>query len=195
VSVVPSALVIPALGHWGDHADHPIGRDGSYEATFGAPYYGVHRVALLQALADGLGGEGLNLGRRCVAVEERRGGAEVMLPSHGQPADQVRRGAPGGRDDDRLPEAVQALADGLALESISWTALEQRVLRDLWVIDEDTGARAGQANGVRCPDRHVRPNSQPERMSGRRDGNRLRARGISFCLRSRSSTLGTQCRN
>ena len=29
------------------------GRDGTYEATFGAPYYGVHRVALLEALGGG----------------------------------------------------------------------------------------------------------------------------------------------
>jgi phage/plasmid-like protein (TIGR03299 family) len=36
----------------------------------------------------------------------------------------------------------KALADRLALESISEPALERRVLRHLWVIDEDTGKRA-----------------------------------------------------
>jgi salicylate hydroxylase len=77
VSVIPSALVIRRWDTGEIIADHPIGRDGAYEATFGAPYYGVHRVALLQALADRLGGEGLNLGRRCVIVEEHRAGAEV----------------------------------------------------------------------------------------------------------------------
>jgi phage/plasmid-like protein (TIGR03299 family) len=36
----------------------------------------------------------------------------------------------------------KALADRLALDPISETALERRVLRHLWVIDEDTGKRA-----------------------------------------------------
>ena len=79
VSVVPSALVIRRWDTGEVIADHPIGRDGAYEATFGAPYYGVHRVALLQALAERLGGEGLNLGRRCVGVEEGRCGAELRF--------------------------------------------------------------------------------------------------------------------
>jgi salicylate hydroxylase len=77
VSVVPSALVIRRWDTGAIIADHPIGRDGTYEATFGAPYYGVHRVALLQALADRLAGEGLSLGRRCVGVEERPSGVEL----------------------------------------------------------------------------------------------------------------------
>src|SRR5829696_6450814 len=77
VSVVPSALVI-RRGDTGEIiADHPIGRDGAYEATFGAPYYGVHRVALLGELADRLAGDGLNLGRRCVAIDERPSGVEL----------------------------------------------------------------------------------------------------------------------
>jgi salicylate hydroxylase len=79
VSVIPSALVIRRWDTGEIIADHPIGRDGTYEATFGAPYYGVHRVALLQALADRLAGDGLNLGRRCVGVEERRSGAELRF--------------------------------------------------------------------------------------------------------------------
>ena len=72
VSVVPSALVIRRWDSGEVIADHPIGHDGAYEATFGAPYYGVHRVALLQALAQRLGGDGLNLARRCVGIDERR---------------------------------------------------------------------------------------------------------------------------
>ena len=67
-------------------ADHPIGRDGAYEATFGAPYYGVHRVALLQALGEQLGGDGLHLGHRCVGIEERGSGVELRF------ADGVERG-------------------------------------------------------------------------------------------------------
>jgi salicylate hydroxylase len=48
VSVIPSALVIRRWDTGEIIADHPIGRDGVYEATFGAPYYGVHRVAPLR---------------------------------------------------------------------------------------------------------------------------------------------------
>ena len=43
----------------------------------------------------------------------------------------------------------KALADRLALEPISAPALEHRVLRHLWVIDDDTGARA-RANRERA---------------------------------------------
>ena len=74
---MPSALVIRRWDTGAIIAYHPIGRDGTYEATFGAPYYGVHRVALLQALADRLAGEGLSSGRRCVGVEKRPSGAEL----------------------------------------------------------------------------------------------------------------------
>ncbi|MBV9414936.1 MAG: FAD-dependent monooxygenase [Solirubrobacterales bacterium] len=79
VSVVPSALVIRRWATGQIIADYPIGRDGVYEARFGAPLYGVHRVALLKTLADRLAGEGVNLGRRCVGVEERRSGAELRF--------------------------------------------------------------------------------------------------------------------
>ncbi len=79
VSVVPSALVIRRWDTGEVIADHPMGRDGAYEAAFGAPYYGVHRVALLAALADRLGGEGLHLGHRCVGVAERPSGAELRF--------------------------------------------------------------------------------------------------------------------
>ena len=79
VSVVPSALVIRRWDTGEVLADHPIGRDGAYEAAFGAPYYGVHRVALLQALAQRLGGDGLNLARRCVGIDERRSGVELQF--------------------------------------------------------------------------------------------------------------------
>lgn len=95
VSVVPSALVIRAWDTGGVIADHPIGRDGVYEATFGAPYYGVHRVALLQALADRLASDGLNLGRRCVGVDERRSGAELQFADGASAAADVVVGADG----------------------------------------------------------------------------------------------------
>ena len=79
VSVVPSALVIRRWDTGEVIADHPMGRDGTYESTYGAPYYGVHRVALLPALGDRLGHEGLHLGRRCVGVDERDSGVELRF--------------------------------------------------------------------------------------------------------------------
>lgn len=79
ISVVPSALVIRRWNTGEIIADHPIGRDRSYEERFGAPYFGVHRVALLETLAGRLPGEALRLGHRCVGVEESRSGAEVYF--------------------------------------------------------------------------------------------------------------------
>jgi salicylate hydroxylase len=79
VSVVPSALVIRRWDTGEVIADHPMGRGGAYEAAFGAPYYGVHRVALLAALADRLGGEGLHPGHRCAGVDELPSGAELRF--------------------------------------------------------------------------------------------------------------------
>jgi 2-polyprenyl-6-methoxyphenol hydroxylase-like FAD-dependent oxidoreductase len=95
VSVVPSALVIRRWDSGEIIADHPMGRDGAYEAAFGAPYYGVHRVALLQALGDRLAGEGLNLGRRCVAIDEPASGAELRFADGGSAAADVVVGADG----------------------------------------------------------------------------------------------------
>ena len=95
VSVIPSALVIRRWDTGEVIADHPIGRDGTYEATFGAPYYGVHRVALLQALADRLADEGVNLGRRCVGVDERRSGAELQFADGSSAAADLIVGADG----------------------------------------------------------------------------------------------------
>ncbi len=95
VSVIPSALVIRRWDTGEIIADHPIGRDGVYEATFGAPWYGAHRVALLEALADRMGDEGLNLGRRCVALEERRGGAELHFADGASASADVVVGADG----------------------------------------------------------------------------------------------------
>jgi len=90
VSVIPSALVIRRWDTGEIIAEHPIGREGVYEATFGAPYYGVHRVALMQALADRVAAEGLHLGRPCIGVDESRAGAEVHFADGGSaPADVI----------------------------------------------------------------------------------------------------------
>ena len=93
--MIPSALVIRRWDSGEIIADHPIGHGGVYEATFGAPWYGVHRVALLEVLAERLGGDGLNLGRRCVAVEERRGGAELHFADGASASADVVVGADG----------------------------------------------------------------------------------------------------
>ena len=93
--VIPSALLIRRWDTGEILAEHPIGRDGAYEARFGAPYYGVHRVAFLQTLADRLAGEGLTLGRRCVAVVERPGGAEVHFADGASASADVVVGADG----------------------------------------------------------------------------------------------------
>jgi salicylate hydroxylase len=95
VSVVPSALVIRRGDTGRVIADHPIGRDGTYEATFGAPYYGVHRVALLQALAERFGTEGLHLSKRCVDLEERPSGAELHFADGSSAAADLVVGADG----------------------------------------------------------------------------------------------------
>jgi salicylate hydroxylase len=79
VSVVPSSLVIRRWDSGEVIADHPMGREGAYEAAFGAPYYGVHRVALLRALADRLSDGAVSLNRRCVGIEEGRSGAELRF--------------------------------------------------------------------------------------------------------------------
>jgi salicylate hydroxylase len=95
VSVVPSALVIRRGDTGRVIADHPIGRDGTYEATFGAPYLGLHRVALLQALADRFGTDGLHLSKRCVGLEEGRSGAELHFADGSTAAADVVVGADG----------------------------------------------------------------------------------------------------
>src|SRR5436305_54700 len=95
VSVIPSALVIRRWDTGEIIADHPSGRDGRYGATFGAPCYGVHRVAVLQAFAERLEGEGLNLARRCVGLEERRCGVELHVAGGATAAADVVIGADG----------------------------------------------------------------------------------------------------
>jgi salicylate hydroxylase len=95
VSVVPSALVIRRWDSGEIIADHAMGRDGAYEAAFGAPYYGVHRVALLQALGDRLAGEGLNLGHRCAGIDERPSGTELRFADGASAGADVVVGADG----------------------------------------------------------------------------------------------------
>jgi phage/plasmid-like protein (TIGR03299 family) len=92
-------------------------------------------------------------------------GAALRQAEHGANAQRTFRFRHTGNLQTKFAEARQvlgmtinyqkpfkALADRLALEPISNTALEHRVLRHLWVIDDDTGARA-RANRERAIER------------------------------------------
>ena len=92
-------------------------------------------------------------------------GAALRQAEHGVNAQRTFRFRHAGNLQTKLTEArrvlgmtidyqkqFKALADRLALEPISSTALEHRVLRHLWVIDDDTGARA-RANRERAIER------------------------------------------
>ncbi|MBV9416906.1 MAG: FAD-dependent monooxygenase [Solirubrobacterales bacterium] len=96
-SVIPSALVIRRWDTGEIIVDHPIGRAGVYAATFGAPWYGVHRVAFHQALTQRLAGEGMNLGRRCVDVDEQGSGVELHFADGGSAVADLAVGADGVR--------------------------------------------------------------------------------------------------
>jgi salicylate hydroxylase len=95
VSVVPSALVIRRWDSGEIIADHPAGRDATYEGTFGAPYYRVRRVALLQALAERLTDGEVHPGHRCVGVDERASGAELRFADGSSVAADLVVGADG----------------------------------------------------------------------------------------------------
>jgi phage/plasmid-like protein (TIGR03299 family) len=92
-------------------------------------------------------------------------GAALRQAEHGANAQRTFRFRHTGNLQTKLAEARQvlgmtvdyqtqfkALADQLALERISPTALEHRVLRHLWVIDDETGAQA-RANRERAIER------------------------------------------
>jgi salicylate hydroxylase len=55
----------------------PLG--DAVEATFGAPYYHVHRADLIEVLAAALPPDRLHVGRRCVAVAEEGNRAELRF--------------------------------------------------------------------------------------------------------------------
>ena len=92
-------------------------------------------------------------------------GAALRQAEHGANAQRTFRFRHTGNLQTKFAEARQvlgmtidyqrqfkALADRLALEPMSQAALEHRVLRHLWVIDADTGARA-RANRERAIER------------------------------------------
>ena len=60
-------------------AAHPVG--GWYRQAFGAPWCGMHRIALQELLKGAWGPEHLHLGCRVEALEERAGGIRVRCAS------------------------------------------------------------------------------------------------------------------
>jgi len=72
VSTEPTGLI-----HRDGRDGHPIAatRDGQwYRDTFGAPFFGLHRMALQRLLGDALGPEHLHLGCHAEILEERGAG-------------------------------------------------------------------------------------------------------------------------
>ena len=72
----------------------------------------------------------------------------------------------------------KALADRLALEPISAPALEHRVLRHLWTIDDDTGPRA-RANRERAIE-HVLAIFRGRGLAGDTTGNSPGSKWVAF---------------
>jgi salicylate hydroxylase len=66
-----------------------------YRATFGAPYYGVHRVPLLALLAEAVGSEHIRLGHRCVKATSEGRHAELHFAGGERTSADVVVGADG----------------------------------------------------------------------------------------------------
>ena len=64
-------------------AAHAVRLAGSYQARFGAPYCGIHRLELQRALGARVDKERLHLGRRLVGISER-GGAVALSFADGE---------------------------------------------------------------------------------------------------------------
>jgi salicylate hydroxylase len=89
----PSAL---SIRRWDDGSSIVRAEMGErYHATFGAPYYGVHRAPLLELLADAVGSEHIVLGHRCVGVEQDADRAELRFENGDRAAADVVVGADG----------------------------------------------------------------------------------------------------
>jgi salicylate hydroxylase len=79
VSTEPTRLI-----HRDGHDGHVIAATGDcqwYRDTFGAPFFGLHRLALQRLLADALGPEHLHLGHRVESFEERGTGIRLRCSS------------------------------------------------------------------------------------------------------------------
>ncbi|KMO37615.1 monooxygenase [Methylobacterium variabile] len=71
VSTEPTELIYRDGRSGARVAAFPVRDGGAYRARFGAPYYGVHRADLQQVLSGSLAGEGLHLGHRLTALDQR----------------------------------------------------------------------------------------------------------------------------
>ncbi len=70
-STEPTELIYRDGRTGGRIAAHPVRKGGAYRARFGAPYCGVHRADLQQALSAAVPSDRLHLGRRLVGLAER----------------------------------------------------------------------------------------------------------------------------
>jgi hypothetical protein len=118
-------------------------------------------------------------------------GAALRQPEHGRTAQRAFRFRHTGNLQTKFNEARQvlgmtityekrfkALADQLALEPISAPALEHRVLRHIWTIGEDTGARA-RANRERAIE-HVLAIFRGRGTDGDTTGNTAGSKWVAF---------------
>ena len=80
-SCEPTELIYRNWRTGGRVAAHPV--RNSYQAWFGAPYYGIHRADLQRALSGALGGAGLHLGHRLSGLQDH-GGAMRLRFDNGQ---------------------------------------------------------------------------------------------------------------
>ncbi|OAS24584.1 monooxygenase [Methylobacterium platani] len=71
VSTEPTELIFRDGRSGARVAAHPVRDGGAYGRRFGAPYYGVHRADLQTVLSGALAGEGLHLGHRLAALDQR----------------------------------------------------------------------------------------------------------------------------
>jgi 2-polyprenyl-6-methoxyphenol hydroxylase-like FAD-dependent oxidoreductase len=93
VSTEPTELVYRD-GRTGERiAAHPGG--ASYRARFGAPYWGIHRVDLQQALAAALDPENLHLGKAVTGVGDTADGAVITFDDSSTTTADVVVGADG----------------------------------------------------------------------------------------------------
>ncbi|MEH3143794.1 MAG: FAD-dependent monooxygenase [Methylobacterium frigidaeris] len=71
VSTEPTELIYRDGRSGARVAAFPVRAGGAYRERFGAPYYGVHRADLQRVLSGALAGDGLHLGHRLSALDQR----------------------------------------------------------------------------------------------------------------------------
>ena len=119
-------------------------------------------------------------GRRCARPSTARtpsGHSASATPATSRPSSPRPARCSGMTID--YEKQFKALADRLALEPISETALERRVLRHLWVIDDDTGERR---SGATASERSstCSPSSAAAAAAGDTTGNSPGSKWVAF---------------